>query len=650
MARRLGEVLAQRASEAFVGRTDELAELLTILDDDRPLVTYLHGIGGIGNSSLLDEFNRRAREQGAAVVSLDGRMVEPTPRGFLQELGMAIGLDAATPAVGADRLGSLSERVVLTIDTYELLRLMDTWLRQNFLPLVPDNVRIVLAGREPPVSAWLSSPGWQDMFHSIRLGSLSEEEAITLLRQRGISDAGARRINRVTDGHPLALQLAAANAHEPSRLDFADVAVQRVVEELARTYLADVPDPLTRRTLEAASVVRRITLPLLRAILPDIAPQDGYDRLRALPFVESSRDGLHIHDVIQHALAASLHAADPERHRALRSAAWHCLRADVRLAAPTDLWRYTADMLYLIENPIIREGFFPKDSHRFALEPALDGDGTAIREIITSTEGPESAQLLLQLWEQAPQIFRAARDRDGSIAGFYVMFDPDDVDAQVMRDDPILQHWLHHLAASPMPGGQSALFIRRWLGRGTGELPSPVQGATWLDLKRTYMELRPRLRRVYMTIWAMDIYGATAQELGFLPMPEAHVTLDQKTYYSAINDLGPQSVDGWLARLVGTELGIAIQDDILDIDARELVLNGNRLPLTKLEFETLRYLHDHEGKAVSRDELLNEVWSHSYQGGSNVIDVVVRSLRKKLGDQATTVETIWGTGYRYRRP
>ncbi|HEX5165605.1 MAG TPA: ATP-binding protein, partial [Thermomicrobiales bacterium] len=244
MARRLGDVLAQRASETFVGRTDELAELLTILDDDRPIVTCLHGIGGIGKSSLLDAFKLRARDAGATVISLDGRVIEPTPRGFLQELGMAIGLDATTPALAVDRLESLGQRVVLTIDTYELLRLIDTWLRQDFLPLLPENVRIVISGREPPVSAWLSSPGWQDMFHSIRLGSLSEEDAITLLQQRGIDDVSALRINRFADGHPLALQLAAANVHEPSRLDFADVAVQRVVEELARTYLADVPDPL----------------------------------------------------------------------------------------------------------------------------------------------------------------------------------------------------------------------------------------------------------------------------------------------------------------------------------------------------------------------------------------------------------------------
>jgi len=634
MARRLGEVLEQRASDSFIGRADELAELMATLDDGGPIVTYVHGIGGIGKSSLLDAFKRRARTYGATVISLDGRMIEPTPRGFLLELGTAIGLDAVPPNLAADRLGSLGQRVVLTIDTYELMRLVDTWLRQDFFPLLPENLHIVLAGREPPVSAWLSSPGWQDMFHSIRIGSLPEDDAIALLVQRGFDELDALRINRFTHGHPLALQLAAASLHESSDLNLAEDADQRVVEQLAKMYLADVPDSLTRRTLEAASVIRRTTLPLLRAMLPDIAPQDGYDRLQALPFVDTSRDGLRIHNAIQHALVASLRAADPDRHLALRRAAWRRLRADVRLAAPDDLWRYTADMLYLVENPVVRDGFFPNDSHRFAFEPARASDDTAIREIITTTEGPESATHLLRLWQHAPAVFRVARDRDNSVAGFYSMFNPDDLDEQLLQDDPILHLWTRHLRDSPMPKGQTALFARRWLGRDSGELPSPVQGAAWLDLKRTYMELRPYLRRVYMTVWAIDTYSATAQQLGFQLLDGAHVPLDTRTYYSALNDLGPQSVDGWLARLV---------------DARELVLDGQRISLTRLEFETLRYLYEHEGKAIGRDELLDEVWSHTYEGGSNVVDVVVRSLRKKLGDHARAVETVWGTGYRYRR-
>ena len=58
------------------------------------------------------------------------------------------------------------------------------------------------------------------------------------------------------------------------------------------------------------------------------------------------------------------------RHRAYRRAAWRQLRAEVRDAAPTELWRYTADMLYLIDNPVLREAFFPSGAQPLAVEPA----------------------------------------------------------------------------------------------------------------------------------------------------------------------------------------------------------------------------------------------------------------------------------------
>ena len=63
----------------------------------------------------------------------------------------------------------------------------------------------------------------------------------------------------------------------------------------------------------------------------------------------------------------------------------------------------------------------------------------------------------------------------------------------------------------------------------------------------------------------------------------------------------------------------------------------------------LDYLSQREGKAVPRAALLADVWGYAYEGGSNVVDVVVRSLRKKLGGRARAIETVSGVGYRYRR-
>ena len=99
---------------------------------------------------------------------------------------------------------------------------------------------------------------------------------------------------------------------------------------------------------------------------------------------------------------------------------------------------------------------------------------------------------------------------------------------------------------------------------------------------------------------------------------------------------------------MAAELGVE-DHGLLDCAARELVLNGRRVSLSKLEFGAMEYLQRHPGEAVPRIALLENVWEQSYDGGSNVVDVVIRSLRKKLADIASVIETVQGVGYRLRR-
>ena len=162
------------------------------------------------------------------------------------------------------------------------------------------------------------------------------------------------------------------------------------------------------------------------------------------------------------------------------------------------------------------------------------------------------------------------------------------------------------------------------------------------------MELRPRLRRIY---WAartiLDMLPALTP-LGFVRVPEADVDLDGRRMYSVMLDFGPGSIDEWLAHVAARELGVP-QDDLLDLEAREIVIDGVRLGLTRLEFALLRYLMEREGKTVSRADLLADVWGYRYEGDSNVIDVGIRALRRKLGERAKAISTVRGMGYRYRR-
>ena len=64
----------------------------------------------------------------------------------------------------------------------------------------------------------------------------------------------------------------------------------------------------------------------------------------------------------------------------------------------------------------------------------------------------------------------------------------------------------------------------------------------------------------------------------------------------------------------------------------------------------MRYLTLREGEAVTRIELLNDVWGLKYNSGGNVVDAIVASLRKKLGAFAEVIETVHGHGYLYKTP
>jgi tRNA A-37 threonylcarbamoyl transferase component Bud32 len=556
MARRLKDLLAQRAAASFVGRHEEIATLLTSLADEGPVVVHINGIGGVGKSALLNAFAARAREQGAAVIQLDCRVIEPTERGFLHELGSAIGAEISSPDEAAVGLGDLADRVILVIDTYEVFRLLATWLRQVFIPSLPENVRVVLAGRQPPSPTWLASPEWHGLFLSMPLGPLGDDDARELLVRAGLGAEAATRINAIARGHPLALHLAASTAQGPAGPDLQDSNLQTVVEQLAHIFLSDVEDPLIRQTLEAASVTRRVTKSLIGAMVPDADPEDVYVRLERLPFVEANRDGLSVHDSVREAIGAALHAADPARYCALKGAAWCQLRAEVAGAPATELWRYTADMLYLIENPVTREAFFPSGAQELLVEPARPEDGSAIHAITELHEGGEAAGLIDYWWEQLPDAFHVVRGGSGSVVGYYLMFDPDRVEARLFEGDPLVEKWWRHLEEVRGSAGETALFLRRWLGRDAGEAPSPVQAAAWLDVKRAYMALRPDLRRVYLTVIDLPAYAQAAATLGFAHLPESGIEADDHAYQTAMLDFGPGSVDDWLARLAAAELGI----------------------------------------------------------------------------------------------
>jgi DNA-binding response OmpR family regulator len=83
----------------------------------------------------------------------------------------------------------------------------------------------------------------------------------------------------------------------------------------------------------------------------------------------------------------------------------------------------------------------------------------------------------------------------------------------------------------------------------------------------------------------------------------------------------------------------------LDYTTREARLGTTRSLLSDREFRLLGYLVEHAGEAVSRERLLSEVWGYGFDPGSNVVDVCVRRIRRRLGPEAP-IETVRNVGYR----
>ena len=85
----------------------------------------------------------------------------------------------------------------------------------------------------------------------------------------------------------------------------------------------------------------------------------------------------------------------------------------------------------------------------------------------------------------------------------------------------------------------------------------------------------------------------------------------------------------------------------IDTDSRLVSLDAVPLELSPKEYDLLAFLFENRGKALSRQQILNQVWNFDYYGDLRTVDTHINRLRSKLGDSASLVQTIRGYGYRF---
>ena len=101
-------------------------------------------------------------------------------------------------------------------------------------------------------------------------------------------------------------------------------------------------------------------------------------------------------------------------------------------------------------------------------------------------------------------------------------------------------------------------------------------------------------------------------------------------------------------RAAGSPAVTSYGDLVLNFETYQAAVSGKPLDLTYMEYELLKFFVSHPGKVFTREQLLSRVWGYEYYGGARTVDVHVRRLRAKLGEEhANLIQTVRSVGYRF---
>jgi DNA-binding response OmpR family regulator len=117
----------------------------------------------------------------------------------------------------------------------------------------------------------------------------------------------------------------------------------------------------------------------------------------------------------------------------------------------------------------------------------------------------------------------------------------------------------------------------------------------------------------------------------------------------------PAELEARVRHLLAAESGLDMGPEIvqyeslvLNLETYQAVIEGQPLDLTYMEYELLKFLASNPGRVFTREILLSRVWGYEYYGGARTVDVHIRRLRAKLGEEhAGLIQTVRSVGYKF---
>ena len=515
---------------------------------------HICGPGGIGKSTLLREVARHARDRGISVLAIDGRELGPRPARSRRR--------CARPA-GDDRL-------LVLLDSYERMTALDSHLRHELLPELPDRALVLIAGRGAPDPGWFTG-GWEAVTARLDLAGLSRAEARHLLAARGLTDSRVSAIIDWAAGSPLALALAADAAiadsgwNAASAPDRPDI-LRSLLNRLVETELHGVHPS----ALGIAVVARTTTPDLLRAVLPG---EDAERRYRAAVRAHYHRGARHRHHPARaraQGTAGRPPAAQPGT--GARPAAAHRRLSLLERGMAGDQMMMI-DLAHLVENPLLRWGFGWDGNVSFRIDSVRPGDADRI-EPLTSEHNRAVWQLTRRYFAEAPGPGRDRPRPVRSICGFLVSMSL--ATAPAFADqDPLAGPWLAH-ARRNAALGDSVMWhaaVDFTAGPGPGHARHRRRAALRFASPRS-----PTCRSTPRLPGAVDFAGA----LGASHLGELDVSIGDAIVQCYRLDYGPGGIFTFMRDQIYAELGLAAPGRprlaVPDLETVREILRNFRVP------------------------------------------------------------------------
>jgi hypothetical protein len=552
---RLADRLAAARGRRFVGRQAERDLFRAALAaDELPFcVLHIFGPGGVGKTTLLGEFARACGELGVPAYRLDGRNIDSVPDAFLGALGLAMGL--TPPASPLDALGAHFGRQVILVDTYETLSPLDGWLREGFLPQLPSETLVVLAGRQPPTLAWRADPGWQSLVRAVPLRNLTPDEGRAFLAGRGVPPEQHGDVLTFTHSHPLALSLVADVFAQRCDWRFRPEAAPDMVKALLEQFVQKVPGPAHRAALETCALVRLTTEAILAEALLTPDAHEFFAWLRGLSFIESGPLGLFPHDLAREALVADLRWRNPDWYAELHKRARGYYAGRLKATRGLEQQRVLFDYVFLHrDNPIMRPFLEWQETGTAVPDGLRDGDRDALIATVARHEGAESARLAAWWFDRQPGGVTVYRDERGWPSCFVLGVQlarttPDDRDA----DPAIAAAWRYLEVCAPLRAGEGATFFRFWMAADTYQAVSPTQTLLFGNVAQHYLTA-PGLAFSFFACAEADFWEPLFAHLDLARLREVEFVVGGRTYGVFGHDWRVTPPLAWLDLLAEREI------------------------------------------------------------------------------------------------